>query len=37
MTIGEVIAMLEKIFKEIIAVLTAFFAQNEAEGEEAAE
>ena len=37
MTIGEVIVLLENIIKDLIAALTAFFAQKEAEGEEAAE
>ena len=37
MTIGEVIALLENILKDVIAALTAFFAKKEAEGEEAAE
>lgn len=39
MSIGEVIALLEKIIKELIAMLTAYFESNEdaegAEGEEA--
>lgn len=37
MSIGEVIALLEKLFKELIAAITAYFESNNAEGEDAAE
>lgn len=37
MSIGEVIAMLEKLIKELIAIFAAYFENSEAEGEDTAE